>query len=82
MDRIYYFTNADTEVITMRSVWEGLPEGLPDLIVRRTSEYRSLVNEAAASGSRAIVVARLLGGEDTQLIAKEIGQKWVEICVV
>ena len=73
MDRIYYFTNADTEVITMRSVWEGLPEGFPDLIVRRTSEYRSLVNEAAASGSRAIVVARLLGGEDTQLIAKEIG---------
>ena len=72
LDRIYYFTNADTEVITMRSVWEGLPGDFPELIVKKTTDYASLATEETSSDSRTVVIARLLGGQDTQSLAQDI----------
>lgn len=58
MDKFVYLTNADTEVLALRSVWEELPEefGLYVRQIDALSQVDELLDDAR------IVVVRLLGG--------------------
>ncbi len=58
MEKFVYLTNADTEVLALRSVWEDLPEEF-GLYVRQIDSVSQI--DDLVDGSR-IVVVRLLGG--------------------
>ncbi len=60
LSKIYYITNADTELLAMRSVWESLPDGFPELLVRRMSEFTPGLSGPIDRDT--VVILRLLGG--------------------
>ncbi|SHE69601.1 cobaltochelatase CobN subunit [Ferrithrix thermotolerans DSM 19514] len=60
MAKIAYFTNADTELLAFRTVWEQLPEGFPELMVRSLEAQDQLGVELLTDVD--VLIVRSLGG--------------------
>lgn len=59
MTKLVYLTNADTELLALRSIWERLPYDFPDLVARHVESLADLDGIVEDS---AVIVVRLLGG--------------------
>ncbi len=60
LKKLAYFTNADTELLALRSVWERLPDRFPTLSVRSLDRMDPLDSELLEDVE--VVVIRSLGG--------------------
>ena len=60
LKKLAYFTNADTELLAFRSIWERLPDGFPTLVVRSLDRIDPL-EVGLLDGVEAVVI-RSLGG--------------------
>ncbi len=59
MGTIVFVSNADTELLALRSIWEDLPAEVPELVARAQS---AVVDLEALSSDASLVIVRVLGG--------------------
>jgi cobaltochelatase CobN len=59
MGTLVFLTNADTELLALRSIWEELPDEAPELVARMQSEDLDLGELTAGA---VVVIVRVLGG--------------------